>query len=155
MPESVRCSECGEQFNRRGFGSHNAAYHGGDAEGEPVESNPDPEPEPEPEPEDDGGGAEPAPEDGGDDSDLDPDDIRNQGREAFQESFDDPDTEVEGDPDSEQVSEDVEDTEDDARDYQCGNCGHGLEYLGGDDRDGGGKACPECGERLYWSKVSA
>lgn len=41
----------------------------------------------------------------------------------------------------------------DSSEYNCGNCGHGLDYLGGADRDGGGKECPECGERLYWSMV--
>lgn len=47
----------------------------------------------------------------------------------------------------------LDDDEDEASEYNCGNCGHGLDYLGGADRDGGGKECPECGERLYWSMV--
>jgi len=42
-----------------------------------------------------------------------------------------------------------------ARDYECGNCSEPLEYLGGDDRAEGGKECPECGERVYWSMVEA
>lgn len=41
------------------------------------------------------------------------------------------------------------------REYECGNCEEPLPYLGGDDRDGGGKECPECGERIWWSEVEA
>ena len=41
------------------------------------------------------------------------------------------------------------------REYECGDCGEPLPYLGGDDRDGGGKECPSCGERLWWSEVEA
>ena len=41
------------------------------------------------------------------------------------------------------------------REYECGNCQHSIPYLGGDDRDGGGKQCPECSERLWWSEVEA
>lgn len=41
------------------------------------------------------------------------------------------------------------------REYECGNCQEPVPYLGGDDRDGGGKECPECSERLWWSEVEA
>lgn len=41
------------------------------------------------------------------------------------------------------------------REYECGNCQAEIPYLGGNDRDGGGKECPECGERLWWSEVEA
>jgi DNA-directed RNA polymerase subunit RPC12/RpoP len=46
-----------------------------------------------------------------------------------------------------------EDTEADAREYECGNCGHPLPYLGGEEREDGGMKCPECGERLFWSMM--
>lgn len=48
---------------------------------------------------------------------------------------------------------DFGDTTAEAREYECGNCGEPLAYLGGDDREGGGKECPECGERIFWSMV--
>lgn len=41
------------------------------------------------------------------------------------------------------------------REYECGNCQEPVPYLGGDDRSGGGKECPECHERLWWSEVEA
>lgn len=47
------------------------------------------------------------------------------------------------------------DSESDTRDYECGNCEEPLAYLGGDDREGGGKECPNCGERLYWSMMDS
>lgn len=40
------------------------------------------------------------------------------------------------------------------REYECGNCQKSIPYLGGNDRDGGGKECPECRERLWWSEVN-
>lgn len=46
-----------------------------------------------------------------------------------------------------------EDLADDAREYECGECGEPLPYLGGKDREDGGKECPECGERLFWSMI--
>lgn len=62
--------------------------------------------------------------------------------------------ELEDDSDSNTNPDDLlEDDPDDATTYNCGECGHELEYLGGDDREEGGKECPECGERLYWSMV--
>jgi len=41
----------------------------------------------------------------------------------------------------------------DTRDYECGNCGEPVEYLGGEDAEEGGKQCPACGERLFWSQL--
>lgn len=68
-----------------------------------------------------------------------------------------PDEEVEEESDdldgeNRDVDDDLAD-DGESKEYACGNCGHGLDYLGGEDRDGGGKKCPECGERLFWSKV--
>lgn len=86
------------------------------------------------------------------DDDSDVDDPTGEANELVQD--DDGDA-ASSDGDAIDPDELLDDKDDDASDYTCGNCGHGLDYLGGDDRDGGGKECPECEERLYWSMVDA
>jgi DNA-directed RNA polymerase subunit RPC12/RpoP len=81
---------------------------------------------------------------------VDTDDLDEPEADDTAEVFDD-DNEVDGDPDAGEVDDDLAD--DDADDYNCGSCGTQVDYLGGVDLDSGGKACPECGERLLWSRV--
>lgn len=158
MPDMVECSECNETFATRGFHSHNRAMHDGAAEGldaSPAGDAPDDGATDAPADGDDGPAD--APDDGADagPDDLDPD-ADEEADGDHREAFEDEDNEVEGDPEAGDVTDEVEDDEADSRHpYQCGNCGNGLPYLGGEDRDEGGKKCPECGERLFWSKVEA
>lgn len=79
---------------------------------------------------------------------IDVDDDDETGEELELEDDDDQEDEL-ADPETELVDDDPSE----AREYNCGNCDHPLDYLGGDDRDEGGKECPECGERLYWHLV--
>jgi DNA-directed RNA polymerase subunit RPC12/RpoP len=155
MVERVRCSECGEELNVQGFGGHNHAAHDMAAEAEPIdpvgeggEDDPDPDPEPEP---DAGADPDPDPEpepepEAGADPDPDPE----------PEAGADPDPDPEPDPSRHAGEVDAgDDGGGEDKPHECGNCGHPLAYLGGEDRRGGGKACPECGERLLWSRVEA
>jgi DNA-directed RNA polymerase subunit RPC12/RpoP len=157
MSDKVRCSECNERFATRGFHSHNRAMHGGEADGLAPEPDADaPDDGPADAPADGDDGAADAPDDGADAGPADLDADGDDGGGDHADAFEDDDNEVEGDPEAGDVTDEVEDEEADSRyPYQCGNCGHGLEYLGGDDREAGGKKCPECDERLFWSKVEA
>lgn len=48
---------------------------------------------------------------------------------------------------------DIDDLLSETREYECGECGEPVEYLGGEQAEGGGKKCPSCGEHLQWSAV--
>lgn len=64
------------------------------------------------------------------------------------------DVELEADDGGDEKADlEFKDTMADASEYECGECGTGLEYLGGDNREEGGKECPNCGERLFWSMM--
>lgn len=41
----------------------------------------------------------------------------------------------------------------DTSEYECAECDEPLDYLGGVNREDGGKECPNCGERLFWSMM--
>jgi len=131
------CSECEREIKKRGFGAHNSAMHDGQAD--LIEDG-----------DDDHAGASDAP-DGGADGDGDGVDLSEP---------DDPDGDTDGDtvtpddPDDDDGEMSLDDDPEETT-YDCGNCGEGVPYLGGDDRDGGGKECPGCGERLLWSRVEA
>lgn len=126
------CKYCGDPFHKKGYKSH-VRQKGGN-HGDPGTY-----------PDTFDGTGEPI-DDDGDDGDDDPD-----GDDLDLDQGDDPD----GGDDSADLDLDLGDDPDDGREYDCGNCGHDLDYLGGVDRDGGGKECPNCGERLYWSMVQA
>lgn len=82
-----------------------------------------------------------------------PGDLNPGGSEITVEQGDDLDP---GEPDqSEREQLGFADDMSEKREYECGNCGEPLSYLGGDDREEGGKECPECGERLFWSMMEA
>lgn len=136
------CDKCGfEAANAGSLATHRRYNHADDGDAgddggdlDPVEGDDDPAgSDPSDPPADDGGG------------DLDP--------------ADDPadDTVDDGGGSDDGLADDADDLDldddDDAKDYNCGNCGTPVEYLGGEDAAGGGKKCPECGDRLLWSKV--
>lgn len=133
------CDVCGESFGNAGaLASHRRSH--GDADPDPDASEDEPEPldDPDDEPEADAGGGE---------IEIEETDTSHAGDPGGRVDPDD----VPADPDDPEAL-DLED-DDDAKDYNCGNCGGPVEYLGGEDVRGGGKKCPNCGERLLWSEV--
>jgi len=142
--ESVTGTEVAEAV---GCTTDTVYRHWHDAESTDTEPEPDTEPDAG---EVDDPDDEPAEVDAGDvvEQDDDPDDDPDDHAEPFE----DEDTEVDGDPDAGELDDDLAD-DDGGKEYNCGNCGREVDYLGGDDRDGGGKECPGCGERLLWSQV--
>jgi DNA-directed RNA polymerase subunit RPC12/RpoP len=136
------CQYCGKEYGNAGGLANHVKFNHADEDADPDEGGDLDPVESDEDPADHGGdeGDESARDEAG--GDLDP--------------ADDPAAD-EGDDGDESVADDAEalelDDDDDAKDYNCGNCGEPVEYLGGEDARGGGKVCPECGDRLLWSKV--
>lgn len=97
-----------------------------------------------------------------DQGDFDPEAfaVETEEDDETEENDSESDVQIDPEPDPEHVEADDEreeltfaDTEADASEYECGECGEPLEYLGGKNAEGGGKECPNCAEALYWSMM--
>lgn len=100
-----------------------------------------------------------SPESYGDEQDGDGDEIPDEGEPLNIEPAgggDESEIEIEEadiDPEGAEAAETLEfgDSMADRREYECGNCGEPIPYLGGEEHPDGGMACPKCGDRLFWS----